>query len=217
MRIAIFSDVHGNLPALEAFVEATRGAADAYLCLGDVVDYGPWNDECLELVHALPGSVLLEGNHERLFLGTEPVDRELPLVQEFYRTSSRFFSRRDLIAGLPTSYRLDAFVCAHTIDGRRIYADTEIEVRHDYLIGHTHHQYEIRRSGRRIVNCGSVGQNRARIDRAAYAVYDTASAELALCQVPYRIDRLMRELTARGYPQPCIDYYRDKLARTVAS
>jgi predicted phosphodiesterase len=69
--IAILSDVHGNLPALEKFLKSTKYIADTYICLGDVVNYGPWNDECLEFVHSLPGVVLLEGNHERLFLGVD--------------------------------------------------------------------------------------------------------------------------------------------------
>ena len=62
VRVAVFSDVHGNLPALEVFVKSTRGQVDMYVCLGDVVDYGPWNDECLEMTMGLPNIVLLEGN-----------------------------------------------------------------------------------------------------------------------------------------------------------
>jgi predicted phosphodiesterase len=209
--VAIFSDVHGNLPALEAFLAATRDVVDTYVCLGDVVDYGPWNDECLERIEELPGIVLLEGNHERLFLGADPVEDERPLVQDFYRHSIQFFSRRDLISGLPESVAVGEFVGSHTIDGRRIYADTEVAIHHSYFIGHTHHQYEVRRSGWRIVNCGSVGQNRKRVDRAAYAIYDTGSGDVELREEPYDAARLMRELSARRYPPQCLEYYRGKL------
>src|SRR6266568_7168235 len=66
--VAVFGDVHANLPALETFLGQVEGHVDAYLCLGDVVNYGPWNDECLERITALPEVTLLEGNHERLFL-----------------------------------------------------------------------------------------------------------------------------------------------------
>ena len=120
MITAVFSDVHANLPALETFVRSTERVADAYLCLGDVVNYGPWNDECLELVHSLPNVVLLEGNHERLFLGLDPIEEELPLVREFYRHSVPGFLRRDLISGLPASCVLGAFLCVHTLEGRKI-------------------------------------------------------------------------------------------------
>jgi putative phosphoesterase len=210
MIIAILSDVHGNLPALEKFVQSTKQIADSYLCLGDVVNYGPWNDECLELVHSLPGIVLIEGNHERLFLGTEPIQAEIPLVQEFYEHSIKYFTRGDLISGLPTSYELDSFICTHTIDGRKVYVNTDIEVTRNYIIGHTHQQYSISRSGKLIVNPGSIGQNRGRIELLNYALYETASGKVTLCEEPSPIDQFIAELVARGYPERCIDYYRNK-------
>ena len=59
MRLAILSDIHGNLPALEAVAVRLRDV-EQVVCLGDVVNYGPWNDECLELLRTLPRLVLLE-------------------------------------------------------------------------------------------------------------------------------------------------------------
>jgi diadenosine tetraphosphatase ApaH/serine/threonine PP2A family protein phosphatase len=178
MLAAIFSDVHANLPALERFVALTLQTVDAYVCLGDVVNYGPWNDECLELVHSLPGVVLLEGNHERLFLGTEPIEHEIPLVRSFFAHSLAFFSRRDLILDLHRDYELGTYLCTHTIGDLRIYPDTQIKVERDHFVGHTHHQFRIGSPGRSIVNCGSVGQNRAFIDLLCYALYDTLSTVL---------------------------------------
>ncbi|MEA2977378.1 MAG: hypothetical protein QOF19_2898 [Alphaproteobacteria bacterium] len=210
MMVAVFSDVHGNLPALEKFVRSTRPIADCYVCLGDVVNYGPWNDECLELVNSLPGIVLLEGNHERLFLGAASVQEEIALVQEFYQHSIKYFTRRDLIAELPTLFQLDQFICTHTIDGKKVYADTEIEVTSDYMIGHTHEQYRIERSGKLIVNPGSIGQNRKQIDVFNYALYETSSHRVTLCEEFCPIDRLIVELKARGYPEACINYYQKK-------
>ena len=213
MIIAVFSDVHANLPALEAFVAATRDTADSYLCLGDVVDFGPWNDECLEAVHSLPGIMFLEGNHERLFNGDDSVAREIPLVQDFFRASSRFFSRRDLIAALPQEYSLGSFVCTHTIDSVRVYPDTQIEVDRDYMIGHSHHAFIVERGSHTIVNPGSVGQNRRFIDVASYALYDVETRQATLCEEKYPFELLLSELKARKYPQNCIDYYAGKQRR----
>lgn len=210
MLVAVFSDVHANLPALERFVAATRPVADAFLCLGDVVDYGPWNDECLELVHSLPGIVLLEGNHERLFRGVDPIEQEMPLVRDFFHHSVRHFSRRDLIAELPLAWELGPFLCTHTIDGRKIYPDTELAVENHFIIGHTHHQFRIERTGRTIVNCGSIGQNRSCIDELCYALYDTSSGKLTLHREQYPVEVFLHELAVRGYPQGCIDYYLSK-------
>jgi predicted phosphodiesterase len=211
VKAAVFSDVHGNLPALEVFVESTRDEVDMYICLGDVVDYGPWNDECLELVMGLPNIVLLEGNHERLFLGTEDLAHELPLVQEFYKYSIKGFSRRDLIENLPAKYDLDEFICCHTIDERRVYRDTEVAVSGTYIIGHTHHAFDVRREHNRIINCGSIGQNRRRVDRLSYAIVDPKANEVSLRELDYPVTRLLEEMRRRHYSQVCLDYYQSKL------
>lgn len=65
MKSAIFSDVHGNLEALEAVLEhASRESVERWVCLGDVVGYGANPDECVNAVRGLPGVVCLKGNHD---------------------------------------------------------------------------------------------------------------------------------------------------------
>ena len=215
MNIAIFSDVHANLPALERFVDLTRPVADAYLCLGDVVDYGPWNDECLQLVLSLPGIVLIEGNHERLFLGTESLTHEIPLVQTFFEHSFRHFSRSDLIRGLASQHIAGDYLCSHTIDDRRIYKDTDVGIDCNRIIGHTHHAFRVQRSGKWLINCGSVGQNRRCIDLLSYAMLRTSNGDVTLHEAEYRADLFISELVSRRYPQCCIDYYAGKRAKAV--
>jgi len=178
------------------------------------VDYGPWNDECLERVHDLPNGTILEGNHERLFLGVEGIENELPLVQAFFHQSRKFFSRPDLIKDLPTSCDLGGFRCVHTINGRSIFPDTAIQIDQDHMVGHTHHQFRIGRSGFVIVNPGSVGQNRKRINVVDYAILDTDSGEVRLRSVTYEFQKFISELRARRYPKPCIDYYTTKAKGT---
>src|SRR5919106_476483 len=69
MRIAITSDIHANLPALEAVLEAiSETEADEIWCLGDVVGYGAQPDECARLV-AERCAICLVGNHDLAVLG----------------------------------------------------------------------------------------------------------------------------------------------------
>lgn len=215
MKLAIFSDVHGNLLALERFLGETQSIVDGYICLGDVVNYGPWNDECLELVHELPNTTFLEGNHERLFLGTESAEHEIPLVQSFLRHSRQFFSRSELISNLPTVFDIGPFRCEHTIDGRSVYADTAIEIERSYIIGHSHHQFRVERSGYEIVNAGSIGQNRKWIDMVDYAIMDGDSGDLQLMSINYDVDKFIAELRARQYPDACVEYYVRKTRRNA--
>jgi predicted phosphodiesterase len=64
MRVAVISDIHGNLHALESVLAAIDGERpDAIWCLGDLVGYGPRPNECCELV-AARANVCLVGNHD---------------------------------------------------------------------------------------------------------------------------------------------------------
>jgi len=70
MRVAVFSDIHANLEALEAVLaHAAHKQADRYICLGDVVGYGANPNECIELLRSLPDCPCLLGNHDAAVLG----------------------------------------------------------------------------------------------------------------------------------------------------
>jgi diadenosine tetraphosphatase ApaH/serine/threonine PP2A family protein phosphatase len=70
VKVAAITDVHANLPALEATLAAVEAAAvEEVWCLGDVVGYGAQPDECAELVRERC-AVRLVGNHDLAVLGT---------------------------------------------------------------------------------------------------------------------------------------------------
>ena len=70
MRVAVVSDIHSNLQALEAVLAAIEAEApDELWCLGDLVGYGPRPNECCALI-ADRADVCLAGNHDLGVLGT---------------------------------------------------------------------------------------------------------------------------------------------------
>ncbi len=69
MRLAVISDIHANLPALEAVLDAAGAAGvEEIWCLGDVLGYGAEPDACADLVRDRC-SLCLVGNHDLAVLG----------------------------------------------------------------------------------------------------------------------------------------------------
>jgi diadenosine tetraphosphatase ApaH/serine/threonine PP2A family protein phosphatase len=72
VRVAVLSDIHANLVALEA-VLADAGDVDAVWHLGDVVGYGPEPDAVVERLEAI-GAIGVTGNHDRAATGGSEID-----------------------------------------------------------------------------------------------------------------------------------------------
>jgi predicted phosphodiesterase len=82
MRIAVISDVHSNLQALEAVLaDVDTEAPDEIWCLGDVVGYGPKPNECADIVRER-AAVVLVGNHDLAAVGKLNTSDFGPLAAE---------------------------------------------------------------------------------------------------------------------------------------
>jgi predicted phosphodiesterase len=78
MRVAVVSDIHANLHALDAVLAAVDAEApDELWCLGDVVGYGPRPNECSAVVRER-ARVCLAGNHDLAVLGALDVEEFSP-------------------------------------------------------------------------------------------------------------------------------------------
>jgi len=64
MRYLILSDIHSNLTALDAVIEAAKGKWDKAVCLGDLVGYGPDPNDVVERIQSLD-AVTIRGNHHK--------------------------------------------------------------------------------------------------------------------------------------------------------
>lgn len=75
MRYLILSDIHSNLPALLAVLELVEGKYDQFVCLGDIVGYGPHPNEVIDRVQGLDAVAVVRGNHDKACCGiTEAED-----------------------------------------------------------------------------------------------------------------------------------------------
>ena len=69
MKLAVFTDIHGNLPALRAALsELEREGFDLLVHLGDAIGIGPFPAECLDLLLNLRNARLVIGNHDEYFV-----------------------------------------------------------------------------------------------------------------------------------------------------
>ena len=91
MRYGIFSDIHSNLEALDAVIEAYREEKiDKYLCVGDVVGYASSPKECIEKIRML-AMITAAGNHDWASVNLISTDYFNPLAKE-----AVFWTQRNL-------------------------------------------------------------------------------------------------------------------------
>jgi len=221
-RIAIFADIHGNLPALEAVLEDIAGAGvDEILVGGDLVGRGPEGSRVVERIAAL-GVATIGGNHEDYLLSFRR--REVPgewLEREEW-AASRWMAAEltdeaaEWIDGLPFS------VVAETAPGLRLVHGTPASnqegigpwTRDDEITAHlaavaepllvcahTHRPLLRRQGERMVVNVGSVGLPFNRDRRAQYAIFELGSAgwEAEFRQVEYDRSRVLEVYRRSGF------------------
>jgi len=114
MRIAIISDIHANLEALDAVLNSV-GPVDRFLCLGDIVGYGPDPNECVERVRSLPGMVCVAGNHDLAAVGKYDHDWFNAHARAAIEWTQRKLtdSSRQFLEQLPLIARVDDLTLVH--------------------------------------------------------------------------------------------------------
>jgi predicted phosphodiesterase len=108
MRIAVFSDIHSNLEAMQRFLDdLSRQRIDRVICLGDVVGYGASPNECCDLVRQT-AEVTLLGNHDTAVLGLMSTEYYYETAQFAIDWTRNALSDENLawMSRLPYSYSL---------------------------------------------------------------------------------------------------------------
>lgn len=209
MRCLVFSDIHGNLPAFEKVLK-NESNIDVYINLGDVVNYGPWNNECVDLIESLNCLNLL-GNHEEYFIRGE-CDVKNDIVQAFFRHNYATFDRVELIKNYKRKIVFNKFLMTHNLLKKGyIYRDTKVKIKMDTMIGHSHQQYHRLENQFNLINPGSIGQNRDNLAVCNYIIWDTNKNNFLQKELYSDPMNVINELKNRNFPEICINYYKNKL------
>lgn len=216
MRIAVISDVHGNLPALQAVLDDIR--ADEILCAGDLVGYNPYPSEVIEVIRTNEIPCVM-GNHDEAV-----VTGETSWFNPF-ASYAIFWTRRILrsdeirfLSELPFSIKREDLAVFHGSpwsNKEYIYEWSPLEEIAESVeeritvLGHTHVPF-IREIGSKIIaNAGSVGQPRDGDPRACYLVISEEGMEMR--RVKYNVEEVYERIIEVGLPE----FLAERLLRGV--
>ncbi len=228
MKLAVISDIHSNLTALNTALDyIDEQAVDKIVCLGDVVGYGPRPNECVERVRQ-KCSICLMGNHDHAVLG-------LTDTYHFnqYARDAVLWTRRTLtlqnkayLESLPFSHHENELLFVHSTpiypeEWHYILSDFEAK---EYLnrisqkicfVGHSHIPVVFPSQGRSyyeeesrldlknrkyIVNVGSIGQPRDGDPRLCFVLFDSDSGLLRYVRLEYPVQETYNEILENQLP-----------------
>jgi putative phosphoesterase len=226
-RVAVITDLHGNLPALEAALARMEEiGVDATYCGGDLVGYGPWPNEVCRLVSER-GIPTIYGNYDYA-IGRDDEDcgcayrdrhdrelgeRSIAWTLEHTDSRSKEFMRAlpfdlrfelagkrvRLVHGSPRKVNEYLFEDKPARTFERIAAGADCDL---LVFGHTHEPWINTYGGVLFVNCGAVGKPKDGDPRGAFAVLEEAGGEVAarIERFAYDVDYVAREVAASGLP-----------------
>ncbi len=235
MKIAILSDIHGNLPALQVLLADmySRDIQQIY-CLGDLTDFAPWDNEVIALIRNLNIPCVLGNHDERIGFDQEVIPlKKHSDAENAARIAAIEVSKaetspahKQYLRQLPFSMRLEYVIAgrkyklllvhAHPDSNEKyIYAEDTAEMEAllareqvDVLFsGHTHLSYCKAVSQGWAINPGSVGRSKEAHRKASYAILEITAQGLRpeIVQLEFDRKKVMAAIRKSAIP----DFYAD--------
>jgi predicted phosphodiesterase len=226
MRLAVITDAHGNLPALQAALAAIdRFGVDHLIHTGDAVGIGPYPCECVELLAARPATTCLMGNHDAWYAFGLPEPRpEWMGVGEWehqqWTHAALGDDLRSTVAAWPYQARFDSeagsiellhfplnpageFLMPGAAPKTGEAADALFGGNARFVFfGHNHEPADVAGATTRYINPGSLGCAPEPVARIIFLVVHSANRwELSPSAIPYDPAALLDEFDKRGVPE----------------
>lgn len=212
MKTLLISDIQGNYQALKEILDEEN--YDRIYCMGDIVDYGPSPEECIQELRD-KADIVIRGNHDNaVATGADcGCSYEIKDLSEEVRSiTNELLSEESIeyLNDLPFEEEEDGFFFSHAGKGDlykylkpetpeeefSAFSDLNQEI---VLLGHTHIPMDRTIGGKRFLNPGSLGQPRDDDSRASYAVLE--DREIDFKRMEYDIEKVKRSLDKKEFPE----------------
>lgn len=222
MRIAIISDIHGNLEGLQKAFELIDGKRiDRVYCLGDIVGYGANPNECISMLRARDVLSII-GNHDQGVVDT----RKAGTFNNFARQALDWTAQQLTPEHIDYLSHLPYTILAH--DCTFVHASPDNPEEWNYIlssydaqeyfaffstpicwVGHSHRSgvycedmktMRVERGKRYIINVGSVGQPRNGDSRLSFGIFDLDQWEYEHVVSEYDVELARKKIIEAGLP-----------------
>jgi putative phosphoesterase len=216
MKIAIISDIHGNIYALnEVLKDICKNDCEYILCLGDYVNYYYWPNEVLDALKKQKNIFFIKGNHEDMLFQALQNNDYKQKVKKRYGAGMEIAidtisaDNMEFLYNMKASQMLDIdnlkiamFHGSPNANDQYIYPDISLNELDDIvkenfniiLLGHSHYQFSINHKHCLIINPGSVGQARDIRGLASYTILNTKNKAIINRRLKYDTSPIMQKI-----------------------
>lgn len=226
MKYGILSDIHGNLEALNTCLSYLKDNVFSYICPGDIVGYGPYPNECVEVIKDLKNVIAVAGNHDLAVVGMKDTEwfnidarnainwtrKVLGVKNKEYLQNLKWKFENEkftVVHGSPRNEIDEYLLDSNAMEENFSYFNTVI-----CFIGHSHipllynkkkltlliEGEAVKPEEKAIINLGSVGQPRDRNPMASCGIYDNETQEIEIKRLSYNISKTQAAMRKVGLP-----------------
>ncbi|NFH69294.1 metallophosphoesterase family protein [Clostridium botulinum] len=231
MKIAIISDIHGNIYSLiRALQDIDNEKVDSIICLGDLVGYGPHPNEVIAMIKRR-NILCIQGNYDKSVIDnaytfireTEINSFSLPWTYNELRAQNRYF-----LSNLPSSISLNIqgkkiifvhgspsmlnqYLFENAEDTKNIIENMEEDI---LICAHTHIPSIKNFDEKMYINCGSIGKPKIGRPNLTYCLLDINELNGVKAQIKeleYEYPRIVKDMTLLNFPSKLIKSFEKGL------
>ena len=232
MKIAVISDIHGNIYALMKVLEdIDNEGVDTIVCLGDLVGYGPHPNEVIAMIRRR-NILCIKGNYDAsvvdngfTYIRDNNINSfALPWAVNELRASNRYF-----LASLPSTITLNFYnnksitfvhgspraINEYMIDDENLLTEIMNDFNGDVLVcAHTHIPFIKSFGNKLLINDGSVGKPKIGRPNCTYALielYNDIPIKAKIKEIEYDYQKTIKDMEINKFPHSLINSYSSGL------